>query len=374
MTNTLISIAGPTGVGKTALSIALAQYYNTEIISVDSKQFYRQMNIGTAKASESERTGIPHHFIDFLDPNESYNVGQFEQAARQKLSELFQKHKVVIAVGGSTLYFNSLWNSIDPMPEVDPEVRLALNQLFQTEGIVPLQQELQTVDPTTWETVDQKNPIRLIRALEIYRSSGNPISFYRQQTQKENPWNDLKIILDTDRDTLYYRLDSRVDTMIEAGLLAEVQQLLTQYDASLSSMQAIGYQELCQHLAGNTDLTTAIDAIKQHSRNYAKRQLTYFRREQNCHWLTDLTTSQAFDKVLELNKPVAASNDPLHGITLAVILQKLIDHYGYEELGQHINVNCFQNNPSYKSSLGFFRKTPWARTKLEEIYLGTRFK
>lgn len=282
--NTLISIIGPTAVGKTALSLKLAQEHNTHIISCDSRQFYRYMDVGTAKASKEEQNLAPHHFIDFLNPDENCNAGQFAQLVEDKLTELFQTKDTVIMVGGSTLYANAVWYGIDEMPEIAPEIREQLNQDFAEKGLSFLLAELQNADPITFETIDRNNHVRVIRALEVYRTSGKPISFFRNQ-QKESPFQHIKMGLTDDRDKLYERIDKRVLQMIDMGLMKEVSNLLSMgYTSEMAAMRAIGYAEMIEFLEGKISLDKAISLIQQHSRNYAKRQLTYFRRDKTIEW------------------------------------------------------------------------------------------
>lgn len=277
---TLISIVGPTAVGKTALSIALAQRLGCELISCDSRQFYRHMDIGTAKASAEELASVKHHFIDMLDPNQTYDAAKFEAAALELIAEKREKMSCLVMVGGSTLYAHALWHGIDEMPEVPPQIRCELNQLFERQGLQPLLEELQRVDLASFQTIDRQNHVRIIRALEVYRSSGKPISEWRKKTMPLRPFRQIKCLLDMDRAALYARINERVDKMMEQGLVEEVRALLSKgYSPDLPALQAIGYAEIVAYLQGKTNLQTAVELIKQHSRNYAKRQLTFFRRE-----------------------------------------------------------------------------------------------
>ena len=280
----LISIIGPTAVGKTVLSLKLAQEHDTHLISCDSRQFYRYMDIGTAKASKEEQMLVPHHFIDFLNPDETCNAGAFAALVEEKLADLFQTKETVIMVGGSTLYANAVWYGIDEMPEIAPEIREELNTDFAEKGLLFLLQELQKNDPFTFENIDKNNHVRVIRALEVYRSSGKPISFFRNQ-QKESPFQHIKIGLTDEREKLYERIDKRVLQMIDMGLMKEVSDLLSMgYSPELPAMRAIGYAEMVEYLQGKISLDKAISLIQQHSRNYAKRQLTYFRRDKTIEW------------------------------------------------------------------------------------------
>lgn len=284
--NTIISIIGPTAVGKTQLSVQLAQKYQTEIISSDSRQLYQFMNIGTAKPTMEEKKGIPHHFLDVLTPDQSFNAGQFERAAESLIENLFEKQSVLIVVGGSTLYINALWYGFNEMPSIDPGIREELNNQWQEQGLTALLEELQKADPATFEQIDKQNPVRVIRALEVYRGSGQPISSFRTGPEpKDRPYRWIKIGLWDDREKLYERIDQRVLDMFDQGLLEEVESLLEKgYAPTLSALQSIGYQEVISHLQGQYDLNEAIRLIQRNSRRYAKRQLTYFRRYEDIKW------------------------------------------------------------------------------------------
>jgi tRNA dimethylallyltransferase len=277
--NTLISIVGPTGIGKTALSLAVAKKLNTEIISCDSRQFYQYMDIGTAKATPEEQKAIPHHFLDFLLPDASYNAGMYQKQVDVLLAEKFQTNQHVLLVGGSTLYAHAVWYGIDEIPEVNPTIRTSLNLSFKERGIGHLQEELARVDAISYQTIDIQNPIRLIRALEVYYSSGKPISFYRKQQKIAHHYRSLVFVLDMERAKLYERINERVLEMVENGLEKEVQNLLgLGYAKELPAMRAIGYAEMIAYLEGDMSRAQMIARIQQHSRNYAKRQLTFFRQ------------------------------------------------------------------------------------------------
>ncbi|WNJ19813.1 tRNA (adenosine(37)-N6)-dimethylallyltransferase MiaA [Pontibacter sp. G13] len=282
----LISIVGPTGVGKTQLSVQLAQHYQTEILSGDSRQMYRKMDIGTAKPTIEERSGIPHHFLDTLDPDQSYSPGQFERDASELLEQLFRTHEVAIMVGGSTLYMESFWYQMNEMPEVPAEVREKLNQEFKESGLGELLEELMRVDPFTYEVVDRANPARIIRALEVYRASGTPISTFRTgRKPKVRPYKIHKIGLTDNRDLLYNRINLRVDQMIESGLEAEVRNLWDAgYQEEDPGIKSIGYQEWYPYFREEYDREEAIRLIKRNSRRYAKRQLTFYRRHEDIEW------------------------------------------------------------------------------------------
>ncbi len=283
---TLVSIVGPTGIGKSLLAIGLAKFLNTSIISCDSCQFYRGMDIGTAKVLPHEQQGVVHHFLDILNPNEYYNAGQFESDAGRLLEQLFKEKDTVIMVGGSTLYAQALWYGLDEIPEIDIQIRELLNREYQENGLSFLLSELMEIDIETYHLIDKKNPIRVIRALEVYRTTGKPISFFRKKTPKQSPYYHLKFGLEIDRQILYERINNRVFDMIESGLLKETIQLLSMgFSPSLPAMQAIGYKEAVLFLTGKMNEAEMIDKICQHSRNYAKRQLTFFKKDKTIEWI-----------------------------------------------------------------------------------------
>lgn len=292
----LISIIGPTAVGKTYLSLQLAQQFDTEIISTDSRQIYTGMDIGTAKPSQSELHQVKHHFIDYLQPQIDYNAGAFEKDADQLIAQLFHQYHTLISVGGSTLYINALWNGIDEMPEVKAEIRNALRTQWQNEGLAPLLIELEKVDPDTFARIDQQNPVRILRALEVYRSSGTPISVFRKnRTSKTRDYQLVKIGLQEERAALYERINRRVESMFTEGLITEVEQLLTAgLDPALNALQSIGYREVIQYLQNKHSLEEAKRLIKRNSRRYAKRQMTWFRRDPDIKWFKAGQSSEIF--------------------------------------------------------------------------------
>lgn len=281
----LIAIIGPTAVGKTRLAIRMAQLFQTVVLSCDARQMYKHLDIGTAKPSEEERAGIPHYFIDNLEPQEAYTAGQFERESTTLLHALFQAHEVVVSVGGSTLYNQALWYGLDDIPAASAAVRENLNQQFKTAGLAPLLTELAHVDPETYARIDLNNPARIIRALEVYRESGTPLSAFQGKLRPERPFQLILIGLDTERKALYQRIDQRVDAMIAQGLIGEVQQLLEKgYSTESQALQSIGYREIIDYLTGEYEREEAIRLIKRNSRRYAKRQLTWYRKNQDIHW------------------------------------------------------------------------------------------
>lgn len=278
----LIVLTGPTSVGKTALSVQLALKLQTEIISFDSRQFYREMKIGTAPPSEKALSLVPHHFIFHKSIHDDYSVGAYEHDALKKIGELFHERDVVIAVGGSGLYMDALTKGLDEFPKVAPGVRLKLNQEFRKFGIEHLQKELASVDPEYYAEVDLKNPARLIRALEISRETGKPYSGFRKQAPKQRFFKSITIALNLDRTKVYKRINQRVDEMMMQGLMEEAKALYPYREKN--ALQTVGYQELFSYLGGKWNLETAVEEIKKNTRRYAKRQLTYLRRDENIHW------------------------------------------------------------------------------------------
>ncbi|MEQ8703249.1 MAG: tRNA (adenosine(37)-N6)-dimethylallyltransferase MiaA [Phaeodactylibacter sp.] len=273
----LIVLSGPTASGKTRLAIELAQHYKTVVVSADSRQFFREMNIGTAKPDAEELAAAPHYFIDSHSIETAYSVGQYETEALELLQQLFTKHEVVILTGGSGLYLKAVCEGLDPFPEIPEAVKAGVEADFQKHGLPYLQEALRASDPTYYQTVDLENPHRLIRALAVYRSSGKPFSSFRQNAAAGRPFNPIYLQLQWPRATLYERINHRVDLMMEAGLQQEAQALFAQ--RHLPALQTVGYQELFDHFEGKIALEEAVELIKRNSRRYAKRQLTWFRRD-----------------------------------------------------------------------------------------------
>ncbi|MCB9044978.1 MAG: tRNA (adenosine(37)-N6)-dimethylallyltransferase MiaA [Chitinophagales bacterium] len=291
-TNTVYIIAGPTAVGKTAIAIQLAQALGTSIISADSRQCYREMTIGTAKPSEEELAAVPHYFINSHSVTDHLSTADFEQLALQYLDEIFKTNNTAVVCGGTGLYIKSLCEGIDEMPDVDAAIEHQVNDQYKANGIEWLQKTVETEDPDFYKTGEIHNPVRLIRALSFIRSTGKSITEYRTGTKKERPFNIIKIALELPREILYDRINRRVDIMMEKGLLEEATALYPQ--RHLKNLQTVGYSEIFDYLDGKCTLDEAIDKIKQHSRNYAKRQLTWFRKDKEFHWLqadeTDITS------------------------------------------------------------------------------------
>ncbi|WP_316813170.1 tRNA (adenosine(37)-N6)-dimethylallyltransferase MiaA [Pedobacter heparinus] len=279
---TLIVIVGPTGIGKTALAISLARQFSTEIISADSRQFFREMEIGTAKPSAAELTAAHHHFINSHSIQTFFSTGDFELQAIDLINHLFRKHELLVMVGGSGLYIDAVCNGLDELPETDLNIREKLNQQLATEGLEPIKRQLSVADPEYYQKVDQANPQRLIRGLEFYLSTGKKLSTHFTNNKKIRPFNIIKIGLNINRAELYNRINHRVDKMMEAGLLDEVKSL--QPFRKYNALNTVGYAELFSHLDGEMTLTAAVDQIKQNTRRFAKRQLTWFRRDNSITW------------------------------------------------------------------------------------------
>jgi tRNA dimethylallyltransferase len=292
---TLISIVGPTAIGKTALAIQVAQHFNTEIISADSRQFFREMEIGTAKPSSDELAAAKHHFINSHSITQLFSTGDFEVEGLQKLAEIFDQHHTAIMVGGSGLYVNALINGLDEMPEIDLSIREKLNKQFEIEGLSSIQEQLSILDPEYFAKVDQNNPQRMIRGLEVYLSTGKKLSSMLSATKKVRPFNMIKIGLNTDRAILYDRINQRVDQMIDNGLVEEVKSLRS--FRIYNALNTVGYSEIFDYLDGKIELDDAINAIKQNTRRFAKRQLTWFRRDEEIKWFEPNDTENVINYI-----------------------------------------------------------------------------
>ncbi|MCX6307191.1 MAG: tRNA (adenosine(37)-N6)-dimethylallyltransferase MiaA [Bacteroidetes bacterium] len=278
----LVVIAGPTAVGKTAVAISLAQHFHTGIISADSRQFFREMSIGTATPTTVELSLAPHHFVHHLSIRDPYNVSLFEADALALADVLFREHPVVFLVGGSGLYLNAVCHGIDLLPDPDPEIRHRLKQTLASSGIAALRQELALLDPVYAGKVDLANPARLMRAIEICLATGVPYSTLRSNQPKQRNFRILKAGIELPRELLYQRINDRVDAMMQAGLYDEALALYP--DRHLNALNTVGYKELFDHFAGLTSLEHAIEKIKTNSRRYAKRQLTWFKKDLDYHW------------------------------------------------------------------------------------------
>lgn len=278
----IIIIVGPTAIGKTVLSISLAKDLNTEIISCDSRQFYKELLIGAAPPTQDELNEVQHHFIHHLSVSEDYNAGQFEIDAIKKITDLHKTKDTVIIVGGSGLYVDAICRGFDNMPSIPIETRESLNKSFEQNGLDWLQNQVKEIDPEFYSNCDKKNPQRLLRALEIFKVTGKPFSSYKLATAKQRPFKIIKIGLHTDRDILYQRINKRVDKMLELGLLEEVESLLKFQDKN--ALNTVGYKELFQFYNNESTLENAVENIKRNTRRFAKRQLTWFRKDKNTKW------------------------------------------------------------------------------------------
>ncbi|TDT45456.1 tRNA dimethylallyltransferase [Maribacter spongiicola] len=283
MNKILISVVGPTAIGKTKLAIRLAQHYNTEIISADSRQFFKEMNIGTAVPSIDELNQAKHHFIQHKSITEQYTVGDYEREAIEKLAHLFKIHDVVIMVGGSGLYVNAVTDGLNTFPTVDPNIREELNTELSKKGIRVLQSKLKQLDPLYYEKVDIHNPQRVIRALEVAVGSGQPYSSFINKPKAKRDFKVLSVGIKADRPLIYDRINSRVDIMIDTGLLDEAKSVMPFKD--YNALQTVGYKELFKYLDGEWTLDFAISEIKKNTRRFAKRQLTWFLRNEITKWV-----------------------------------------------------------------------------------------
>lgn len=303
MTNYLITIIGPTAIGKTALSIALAQHYGCDILSCDSRQFYKEMRIGTAVPTEAELQVAPHHFIQNKSIFESYSVGDFEQDAIAKLEELFLKNNVQIMVGGSGLYVDAVLKGFDDFPDIDENVRKQINTDFEQFGITYLQQELQNSDPDYFQklTVENpqtlQNPQRMKRFVEVCLGTGKPYSSFIGQKKNRRNFTPIIIGLEAEREIMYDRINQRVDIMMNEGLLAEAERLYP--NKQLNALQTVGYRELFEYFDGTTTLDLAIEEIKKNTRRFAKRQITWFKRTENAIWFDYLTDRKEIINAIE---------------------------------------------------------------------------
>ena len=279
---TLLTIVGPTAIGKTRMAIALATHFGTEILSCDSRQFFKELRIGTAVPSAEELMAAPHHFIQHKSIFEAYSVGDFERDAIALLDKLFKKHDVVVMVGGSGLYAKAIIDGLDDFPEVDEVIRQELNEAYAQKGIEYLQELLKTLDEVQYNQMDVQNPQRLIRALEVCRASGKPYSSFLQRKEKQRDFTSVQIGLTADRTEVYERINKRVDMMLEEGLLIEAQYMMPY--KHLNALQTVGYKELFSFFEGECSFEAAIEAIKMNTRRFAKRQFTWFQKDKRIKW------------------------------------------------------------------------------------------
>ena len=296
--NTLITIVGPTAIGKTALSIKLANAFNASIISCDSRQFFKEMTIGTAVPEPEELAAAKHYFIQNRSIFEAYNVGEFERDALNKLDELFEENPVQIMVGGSGLYVDAVLKGLDYFPEVDVKIREDLTQKLEKEGIEVLQEQLKELDLETYNTIAIDNPHRIMRALEVCIGSGIPYSTFKNKPKKLRNFNVIKVGLNADREIIYSRINQRVDIMMQNGLLEEAKTLYP--NKQLNALQTVGYRELFSFFDGTFTKDFAISEIKKNTRRFAKRQLTWFKRDESTLWFDYLTNIEEIkNEILE---------------------------------------------------------------------------
>jgi len=295
MPKTLIIITGPTGIGKTAAGIALARHLQTEIISADSRQIFKELTIGTAVPTKQELEAVKHHFIQSHSIHENYNASKFETEVMALLSKLFQQFNEVVMVGGSMLYIDAICKGIDSMPDADPEIRESLKKQLQNEGIESLRLQLKKLDPEYYSNVDLKNPARIVHALEICLMTGKPYSSFRSNPKKQRPFEIIKIGLNCERDELHRRINQRVDKMVEAGLEKEARKVYPL--RHLNALNTVGYREWFAYFDGEISREKAIELIKRNSRRYARKQLTWFRRDSEMYWFEPQQTSDILEFV-----------------------------------------------------------------------------
>ena len=292
----LIVIAGPTASGKTATAIKVAKTFDTVIISADSRQFYKELSIGTAAPTEEELSEVKHYFVHNFSIEQSYDVADYEQDVLCLLNELFKQHDVVVMTGGSGLFIDAVCNGLDLIPDISSETRNKVNEIYEKGGLVALQSEVEKVDPEYYKIVDRQNPRRLQRAIEVFLQTGKPYSTFRKNKHVDRDFNIIKTALLWDRDELIKRINKRVDNMMESGLLDEVKSV---YDKRhLNSLNTVGYKELFEYLDGKAILEQAVEQIKINTRQYAKRQMTWLRKNTEYHWFS----IDEYDKMLEFIK------------------------------------------------------------------------
>lgn len=297
---TLIVVIGPTAVGKTAMAIEIAKHFKTEIISADSRQFYKELKIGVASPSEEELKSAKHHFIGNLSINDSYNVSKFETEALICIENIFVNNNHAVLVGGSGLYIDAVCKGIDDLPDPEENLREEIKENFKNQGIEYLRNQLKILDYEYYNQVDLANPKRLMRAIEVCLTTGKTFTSLRINQQKPRDFNIIKIGLELPRDVLYERINKRVDLMIEEGLEKEVKSLLSQ--KNLNALNTVGYKEIFDYLEGKTSFEFAIEKIKINSRRYAKRQLTWFKRDKEIKWFNPIETDKIINFIKSNNK------------------------------------------------------------------------
>lgn len=297
----LIVLLGPTGVGKTALSLNLAEHYLSPIISADSRQFFKGLEVGTAAPTTAQKDRVVHHLVGMLDVTDYYSASEFERDALNIIEDLHKSHDVLIATGGSMMYIDALCNGIDDVPTIDESLRKEVYERYEREGLEPIRAQLKVLDPDFYNEVDLKNYKRVIHALEVCLMTGKPYSSFRTQTKKERPFEIIKIGLTRDRAELYERINNRVDEMISSGLLEEAGRFYPQ--RHLNALNTVGYKELFKYLDGEWTLDFAIEKIKQSTRIYSRKQITWFKRDKEIHWINLSETSEddALKKIISIS-------------------------------------------------------------------------
>ena len=290
---TLIVVVGPTASGKTGTAIEIAKYFHTEIISADSRQFYKEIPIGTAAPNSQQLAQVKHHFVGQLSIADDYNVSRFEQDVINLLDEKFKSHNVMVMAGGSGLYIDAVCNGIDELPSPDEQLRSSLNKKFEKEGIESLQQQLKVLDPVYYNQVDLQNPKRLLRAIEVCLQTGKRYSDLRKKNIATRDFNIVKVGLNLPREELFEHINKRTDLMLEGGWFEEAKSVFPQ--RNLNSLNTVGYKELFKYLSGEWTLDFAIEKIKTNTRRYAKRQLTWFKRDESIHWFSPFEMDRIID-------------------------------------------------------------------------------
>ena len=292
-TKTLIVVVGATGSGKTDLSLRLAMHFAAPILSTDSRQVYRGIPIGTAQPTAEQLAAVEHHFIASHELTDNFNCGEYETQALARLEELFRTHDYVVAVGGSGLYIQALCEGMDDLPQADEQLRQSLTERLQSEGIESLLSDLERLDPVYYQQVDRQNPSRVVRAVEVCLQTGNPYSSLRTGEKRERDFRIVKVGIDWEREALYDRINRRVDIMIDEGLEAEARAVY--HLRHLNSLQTVGYREMFEYFDGTITREEAIELIKRNSRRYAKRQMTWFRRDSEIRWFSP----EEFDSMID---------------------------------------------------------------------------
>ncbi|MBS2100996.1 tRNA (adenosine(37)-N6)-dimethylallyltransferase MiaA [Carboxylicivirga linearis] len=282
MTKHLVVLVGPTGIGKTDTSLKIAKHFDTEIISADSRQIYKELKIGTAAPTQEQLAIIPHHMVATHSVNDYYNAWQFEQDVLKLSDELFKKHDAIVLTGGSMMYVDAVTKGIDDLPTIDPDLRQEVMDIYEKDGLDAIRRQLKILDPEFYNQVDLKNHKRVMHAVEVCLMTGKPYSSLRTNTNRQRPFNIIKLGLDMDREELYNRINLRVDQMVKDGLFEEAKQFY--HLKEINALNTVGYKEIFAHWDGEYDATTAIELIKRNSRRYAKRQLSWFRRDKEMHW------------------------------------------------------------------------------------------